>query len=119
MVYCFVSFVLTLIINIPTGTPFSPNIVEIMGVAWAGFFVTGVASTLWAIALESGNTAKISNHNTTTTENEEETTVAEDEETTAENKDEKGGIPAGVIIAIVAAVVVIAGIAVALAKKKK
>ncbi len=61
MVYCFVSFVLTLIINITTGTPFSPNIVEVMGFAWSGIFVTGIASTLWAIALESGNTAKISN----------------------------------------------------------
>ncbi len=56
----------------------------------------------------------------TTAADDEETTVADEEETTAdEGEDDKGGLPVGVIIAIVAAVVVIAGIAVALSKKKK
>ncbi|MBQ8250091.1 MAG: DMT family transporter [Clostridia bacterium] len=61
MIFCFVSFVFTLIINITSGAPFEPKPLEIIGFAWAGIFVTGTASTLWQIALESGNTAKVSN----------------------------------------------------------
>ncbi len=61
MIFCLVSFILTLIINIASGLPFEPQPLEIVGFAWAGIFVTGAASTLWQIALEGGNTAKVSN----------------------------------------------------------
>ena len=61
MIFCFVSFFLTLIINIVSGRPFSCTPLELLGFAWGGIFSTAIASTLWAIALESGKTAKISN----------------------------------------------------------
>ncbi len=77
MIFCFVSFVFSLIVTVTAplivnvdsslilnnlfGGTFEPTLLEILGFAWAGIFVTATASTLWQIALESGNTAKVSN----------------------------------------------------------
>ncbi len=61
MIFCFVSFVLTVFINIAMDELSVPTPLETLGFAWAGIFVTGAASTLWQIALEGGNTAKVSN----------------------------------------------------------
>ncbi|NMB98198.1 MAG: EamA family transporter [Clostridiaceae bacterium] len=58
--YC-VTFILTSIINIVNNDMFIPNVVQILGFAWNGIFTMAVASTMWIIALESGETAKISN----------------------------------------------------------
>lgn len=56
-----VTFVLTSIINAFRGNLFVPTWIEAAGFAWNGMFTMGIATTLWALALESGQTAKISN----------------------------------------------------------
>lgn len=59
MIMLFTSFVLTSIINI--GKPMELSLFETLGMAWNGVFSIGIATTSWQIALESRNTAKISN----------------------------------------------------------
>ncbi len=61
MMVLFVTFILTGIINTASGKPMELGIFEIMGLGWNGMFSIGVATTSWQIALEGGNTAKISN----------------------------------------------------------
>ena len=61
MMYYFTSFLLTSIINLASGNSFTLNPVQILGLGWNGMFSMATASTTWAIALESGKTAKISN----------------------------------------------------------
>ncbi len=56
-----VTFIVTAVINIIMGGYFRIGFVSLLGFAWNGVFVMSVANTAWAIALESGNTAKISN----------------------------------------------------------
>ena len=56
-----VTAIITLVISLLSGETASVNAVSLLGFAWNGAFVMGVANTAWAIALESGNTAKISN----------------------------------------------------------
>ena len=55
------TFLLTLIVNIARGDMFVPDLTQTLGLAWNGAFVMAVGSTCWAIALESGKTAKVSN----------------------------------------------------------
>lgn len=61
MLTLFVTFILTGIINIASGKPMALGGIEILGLAWNGMFSIGIATTCWQIALESRNTAKISN----------------------------------------------------------
>jgi len=61
MLNCFVTFILTGIINAAKGDLFIPSPVETLGFLWNGMLAIGLATTVWAIALESGKTAKISN----------------------------------------------------------
>lgn len=56
-----VTFIITLIMNAFMGASLKLDIFSLLGFGWNGVFVMGVATTSWAIALESGNTAKISN----------------------------------------------------------
>lgn len=56
-----VAFLLTLVINVASGATFSVNALQLAGLAWNGIGVMAVATTTWAIALDSGKTAKISN----------------------------------------------------------
>lgn len=55
------TFILTSIINLFRGNLFVPSPIEALGFIWNGMFSMGIAITVWAIALESGKTAKISN----------------------------------------------------------
>ncbi len=55
------TFIITLIMIIVGKEQVNLDILSTLGLAWNGVFVMGVATTAWAIALESGNTAKISN----------------------------------------------------------
>lgn len=55
------TFLVTLVINIVTDNIFIPSFTQTLGLAWNGMFVMAVGSTCWALALESGKTAKISN----------------------------------------------------------
>ncbi len=57
----FATFIITSLICVLSGDVAPMGIFECVGFAWNGVFVMGVATTSWAIALESGNTAKISN----------------------------------------------------------
>jgi len=61
MVFYFVTFVLTFGILAAQGNLPKPEPVQILGMAYNGIFTMAIASTCWAIALESGKTAKISN----------------------------------------------------------
>lgn len=57
----FTTFIITALISVFLGENLSLGIFEVAGLAWNGVFVMGVATVAWTIALESGNTAKISN----------------------------------------------------------
>lgn len=61
MLSFFVSFLLTLIINLCGGGIPSVTLPQILGFAWNGIFVMAVATVTWALALKSGGTAKVSN----------------------------------------------------------
>ncbi len=54
-------FILTSIINIARGDLFVPNFIETLGFVWNGVITMAIANTVWVMALNSGNTAKISN----------------------------------------------------------
>jgi len=61
MLVLFVTFILTGIINLASGKPMELGGFELLGLGWNGMFSIGIATTSWQIALEKGNTAKISN----------------------------------------------------------
>lgn len=61
MISFIATFLITTIINGVRGDLFLPTGVEILGFVWNGMFVMALASTAWAIALNMGDTAKISN----------------------------------------------------------
>ena len=61
MINCFVTFALTTVINLINGGLFVPSLTEMLGFAWNGIFTVAVPCTTWALALDNGNTAKISN----------------------------------------------------------
>lgn len=55
------TFLLTTVVNAIKGDMFIPDFNQTLGLMWNGVFVLAVGSTCWALALESGKTAKISN----------------------------------------------------------
>ena len=55
------TFLITVVMAIFEKQPISLDAFSVFGLAWNGALVMGLATTAWAIALESGNTAKISN----------------------------------------------------------
>ncbi|MBQ4119166.1 MAG: DMT family transporter [Clostridia bacterium] len=61
MLNYFVSFTITTVINAAAGNLFMPTLSEAAGFAWNGIFTMAIACTTWVIALDKGNTAKISN----------------------------------------------------------
>ncbi len=61
MMNYFVTFFVTSIINVVSGNLFIPSGIETLGFAWNGIFTMAIACTTWVIALDKGNTAKISN----------------------------------------------------------
>ena len=61
MVFYFESCLLTFSILAVQGQLPKPETVQVLGMAYNGIFTMAIASTGWAIALESGKTAKISN----------------------------------------------------------
>lgn len=61
MIFLFVTFILTLIINAATGKVPDLSGFELLGIGWNGVFSIGIATTSWQLALECGETAKISN----------------------------------------------------------
>lgn len=61
MIAFFASFLLSLVINIAMGTDMSLNLLQTVGLGWNGIFVMAIATVTWALALDSGKTAKVSN----------------------------------------------------------
>ncbi len=61
LIYYFASFVVSLVWVLVTRDGFTVAPSQIVGILWSGIFTTAVAYTSWALALESGDTAKISN----------------------------------------------------------
>ena len=61
MFFFLVAFLLSNAVNLVAGTPVSVTAPQLLGLAYNGIFVMATASTTWALALESGKTAKISN----------------------------------------------------------
>lgn len=55
------TFLLCGAINLVMGTPVSMSWGQLAGLGWNGIFVMAVATTTWAMALDSGSTAKVSN----------------------------------------------------------
>ena len=61
MINCIATLILTTVINLINGGLFVPSLTEVIGFAWNGIFTVAVPCTTWALALDNGNTAKISN----------------------------------------------------------
>lgn len=61
MIANFAAFVISLIYQLVSATPFDFSGVQIAGLAWSGIFTCAIANTTWSLALDSGDTAKISN----------------------------------------------------------
>lgn len=61
MLFYFVSFIISLAYIIIFKDWFVLKGVELIGLLWSGIFTSAIAYTFWAIALEKGDTAKISN----------------------------------------------------------
>lgn len=61
MLYYLVSFIISLIYIIISKNIFEIQVNQLLGLFWIGIFTSATAFTSWAIALEKGDTAKISN----------------------------------------------------------
>ncbi len=61
MLFFFTTFILTSVINLVTGSIAELSAGQVLGLAWNGVFSIALATTSWAIALECGKTAQISN----------------------------------------------------------
>lgn len=61
MVSYFVTFLITTTINAIEGSLFIPKIQQVAGFLWNGIFSVAIANSLWIIALEKSETARVSN----------------------------------------------------------
>ncbi len=61
MLSFFATFILSAIINLFVGGEIKPDALQLLGLAWNGIFVMGIATVTWALALRLGGTARISN----------------------------------------------------------
>ncbi len=61
MLSFFATFLLTVIINLCLGMPTGIGLGHFLGFLWNGIFIMAVATVTWALALNRGGTAKISN----------------------------------------------------------
>ncbi|MBQ3134715.1 MAG: DMT family transporter [Oscillospiraceae bacterium] len=61
MVACASTFVLCAVVSLVMGEPMQMGRKQLAGLGWNGVCVMAVATTTWAMALDLGNTAKISN----------------------------------------------------------
>ena len=61
MLYYLSSFCISLIYCLCEKKIFIPEMNQLLGLLWIGVFTSAIAFTLWALALEKGDTAKISN----------------------------------------------------------
>lgn len=61
MIYFLSSFIICLLYIIITKDYFTLSPFQLLGMVWSGVFTSAVPNTLWALALDKGDTAKISN----------------------------------------------------------
>lgn len=61
MLYYLTSFCISLIYCVCAKKTFIPEMNQLLGLLWIGVFTSAIAFTSWAIALEKGDTARISN----------------------------------------------------------
>jgi len=61
MLYYFYAFIISLIYVLITRDSFTLSLAQSAGMLWNGIFMTAIPFTTWALALEKGDTAKISN----------------------------------------------------------
>lgn len=61
MVAFFVSFVLSFVMNQASGAGWNISFGQLLGLGWNGIFSMAIGNTAWALALQKGNTAQISN----------------------------------------------------------
>ena len=61
MLYYFSSFIISLIYTLISKEWYIPQTNQLFGLLWIGLFTSAIAFTSWALALEKGDTAKISN----------------------------------------------------------
>ena len=61
MLFYLVSFVVSLVYIIFTKEWYIPQVNQLVGLIWIGIFTSAIAFTTWALSLEKGDTAKISN----------------------------------------------------------
>ena len=61
MVSYIATFILTTLINLFNKGLFVPTAIQLVPFLWNGIFTVAIATVCWAVALESGKTAKISN----------------------------------------------------------
>lgn len=61
MVSYFATFIITSIINASNGALFIPRFDQMAGFLWNGIFTVAIANSFWVMALEKGDTAKVSN----------------------------------------------------------
>ena len=57
----FSTFLISLVISLANGKMVAVGALQLAGIAFNGIFVLAIATTTWALALDSGKTAKISN----------------------------------------------------------
>ena len=61
MVYYLAALIISLAYTVATNDWFTLDLPQTAGMLWSGIFTTALAFTTWALALEKGDTAKISN----------------------------------------------------------
>ena len=61
MFFYLVTFLISGVYLMIAGKPLSLDLLEMVGLAWNGIFTYAIAYTFWAVALATGDTAKISN----------------------------------------------------------
>ena len=61
MIAFFTAFVLSFLLNWAAGETWNISLGQLAGLGWNGIFSMGIGNTAWALAMEKGNTAKISN----------------------------------------------------------
>ena len=61
MIYYFISFILTSVINLANGSTMHLDGIRLLGLAYNGMCCLAIANTCWMMALSTGNTAKVSN----------------------------------------------------------
>jgi len=61
MIAFFTAFLLSFLLNMAKGETWNLSLGQLLGLGWNGVFSMGIGNTAWALAMEKGNTAKISN----------------------------------------------------------